>query len=111
MSSKQKRIMVWTGASGKKYEYTLYGLDAEFNNVAGNYVFAQEVEPRTWKAVYVGQTDDLGRRLANHEKKPCVRRHGGTHVHVHGNATGESARREEESDLIKALDPVCNKQG
>lgn len=99
----------WKGQSGRKYEYKalpIYGNN--WNDVAGNYIFAKIVGSY-WQAVYVGQTESFEKRMPGHNELPCVRRNGATHIHVHTNANHD-ARLAEEKDLIRAHQPACNEQ-
>lgn len=98
----------WEGQSGKSYGYWIAPIDASFKDVPGNYIFAKETKPNQWRAVYIGQAESLKERLSNHEKEPCARRNGATHIHNHTNSAGENARRAEETDLIRKWSPVCN---
>ena len=100
----------WTGSSGKKYTYTIYGKSTNWNEVSGNYIFAKETAPGRWRAIYIGETKSFKTRLtSSHEKLPCADRNGFTHYHAHTNSGGVAARRSEESDLIDKYDPPCNK--
>jgi hypothetical protein len=101
----------WAGASGKAYTYYIHPIGTSFRNEAGNYIYAKQTKPGFWANQYTGQSDDLGRRLANHEKEACAKANGATHVHVHLNSGGENARRAEESDIISKWQPPCNTQG
>lgn len=98
----------WEGQSGKKYRYWIYPIGQSFKSVPGNYIFAKETSPNTWRPIYIGQTSDLSERFDNHHAMPCVRQNGGTHIHVHQNGAGEQARRAEEADLIAHWKPDCN---
>ncbi|MBE9512503.1 MAG: hypothetical protein IMY77_00345 [Chloroflexi bacterium] len=98
---------IWTGASGKKYKYTIYAMDTDWNDVAGNYIFAKETSPHNWVAVYIGETESFKERLPNHNELPCVHRNGGTHIHAHTNSDS-SARLEEEADLLADQGTPCN---
>ena len=102
--------VTWPGKSGQKYEYRSYPLGTTFKEIPGNYIFAKETQRGRWSACYIGQTDNLGERLGNHEKEPCSTRAGATHIHVHGNGNGERARLAEEADLILNSQPPCNDQ-
>ncbi len=102
--------IMWTGASGTKYKYRIYPIGTTFKNVPGNYIFAKESSPGHWSPVYIGETESLKDRLSNHEKMPCVQRHGGTHVHVHTSSSDVTDRTAEESDLLAKWDPPCNKE-
>jgi len=98
---------VWTGASGKKYEYKIHTIDADWNDVPGNYIFAKETSQRNWEAVYIGETESFKDRLPNHNELPCIRRNGGTHIHAHVNQDSQ-ARLDEESDLLANIQTPCN---
>ncbi len=68
--------------------------------------------------VYIGQTDNLRRRMQQHSgqehdgaKLPCARKHGATHVLVHFvDGVHEDRRIAFEQELIKRFAPVCNEQ-
>jgi hypothetical protein len=107
MTTAMEVTIKWTGQSGAEYEYWIYPIDTTFNSSPGNYIFAKETRPGYWAPVYIGQTSDLGDRLGNHEKEKCARRNGATHIHAHRNDT-ESARRNEERDLVLSWRPPCN---
>lgn len=108
MSEAQK--INWPGKSGNQYEYLSYAIGTPFNDVPGNYIYAKPNGMGKWKACYIGQTDSLGRRLADHEREACAKRQGATHIHVHGDGKGELARKAEEKDLILNCQPPCNEQ-
>lgn len=97
----------WEGASGKKYEYGIYSMDTNWNDVAGNYIFAYESSPAKWTAVYIGETESFKDRLPNHNELSCIKRNGGTHIHAHVNANSE-ARLNEEADLLANNKTPCN---
>jgi hypothetical protein len=102
---------MWLGVSGKEYKYWINPIGTSFKSEPGNYIFAKETSPDVWTAIYVGETDDLGRRLNNpdsHEKMPCIRRYGGTHIHAHTSSDSEVIRRGEESDIRDKQNPKCN---
>ncbi len=105
-----ERTMMWPGKSGTEYKYWIHGMETSFKDEAGNYIFAKETSPGNWTPVYVGETESLKDRLSNHDKLPCVKRHGGTHIHAHTKPGGQSVRRDEEADLIERWDPPCNKE-
>lgn len=99
--------ILWPGKSGIKYTYWIYKLGASFKDEGGNYIFAKETNPGSWTPVYIGQTDNLDKRLEDHEKYPCAIRNGATHIHAHLNSKKED-RLAEETDLIQGWNPVCN---
>ena len=78
-----EQTIMWPGASGKEYKYWIYAIGTSFKDSPGNYIFAKETSIGRWTPIYIGETDSLQDRLSNHEKLPCVERHGGTHVHAH----------------------------
>lgn len=100
----------WLGASGTQYKYWIYPISTSFEEKPGNYIFAKQTRPGYWSPCYIGQTENLGDRLANHEKESCAKRNGATHIHVHENVNGERPRKVEEKDLILKWQPPCNDQ-
>lgn len=106
----EESTIMWPGLSGKEYKYWIHPISTSFKEEPGNYAFAKETRPGYWSPCYIGQTENLGQRLGNHEKEACVKRNGATHIHAHVTAGGEVARRAEENDLILRWDPPCNKQ-
>ena len=109
MMSEPDTIM-WPGASGKNYKYWIYTIGSSMKNEPGNYIFAKETSSGKWTPIYIGESEKLQDRLNGHEKLPCVRRNGGTHIHAHLNSDGQKARRTEEADLLAKWDPPCNKE-
>jgi hypothetical protein len=105
-----EKMIMWPGASGKQYKYWIHPINTSFKGSPGNYIFAKETSPERWIPIYIGETDNIKERLSNHEKMPCVKRHGRTHVHIHNSSSAEELRRAEESDLIANWDPPCNKE-
>ena len=102
------KTIEWPSKSGTTYTYYIHPIGTIFQDKPGNYVFAKEISPDHWKPLYFGETEHLSDRLtSSHEKLPCVRRNGGTYVHVHKSSANASARRVEESDLINRWGQVC----
>lgn len=99
--------IIWTGASGKEYQYWIYPLNTKLDQKPGNYCVARESQPGRFIPLYFGETADLSERFDNHHKAPCFARNGATHVHAHLNAS-QDARLTEEADLIKRWNPTCN---
>jgi hypothetical protein len=101
--------IMWSGVSGKEYKYWIYEIGHPMKQEPGNYIFAKEVKSHEWTPIYVGETDNLQRRLTpNHEKMPCVKRYGGTHIHAHTSSNDETIRQNEESDIRNKWNPPCN---
>lgn len=102
--------IMWRGQSGRDYRYySVYKIGADFDAAPGNYIFAEEFGPGTFRPIYIGQTSDLSERFDNHHAMPCIKRNRATYIHVHRNDRGEKARLAEESDLIARWDPPCNR--
>ena len=101
--------IAWIGASGQHYIYTVYDLDAGWADVPGNYIFAKGAVPGQSASLYIGETSSFQTRIPGHEKWPCVRRYGVTHIHAHTN-TNAQARLREEADLIAAGPSPCNNE-
>lgn len=98
----------WVGQSGTHYPYEIHPLDAQFQAVPANYIYAKQLEDRTWEPIYIAQTRALKQRLEGHVGVEDARRQGATHIHVHLSTTGQAARCAEEHDLVNQWHPVCN---
>ena len=98
----------WSGQSGRTYEYWVFPIHTEFSAEPGNYVYAKETDPGYFAPIYVGETSDLSTRFSNHHKAECIHLRGATHIHVHRNANGRSARQAEEADIVAKWEPPCN---
>lgn len=106
----QTPTIMWPGQSGKQYNYYIYPIGRSFNDEPGNYIFAKESTPGRWSPCYVGQTENLDKRLGDHEQEACAKRNGATHIHAHLSSGGEAVRKAEEKDLIVKWKPPCNDQ-
>ena len=102
--------IMWPGLSGKEYKYWIYTVGTSFKEEPGNYIFSKETRPGYWSPCYIGQTENLDKRLGDHEKEACARRYGATHIHAHTTPGGEAIRKAEEKDLIQKWKPPCNEQ-
>jgi hypothetical protein len=98
----------WLGQSGKDYQYEVYPIDASFQALPGNYIYARQAEDGGWIPVYIAQTRDLHQRLEGHVKVADAIENGATHIHAHYCSAGQAARCSEERDLILRWQPVCN---
>ncbi len=101
---------VWTGQSGKRYEYSIFKVGESFRALPANYIFAKKNARGLWQAIYAGETENLGIRFDNHHQRACINRHGATHIHVRVNHGGKAARLAEERDIRQRYDPPCNRQ-
>ena len=91
-----EKNITFVGASKKRYSFTAYTTDTSFNDVGAVYIFTRRVwEDNTYKYVflYVGETEELGTRIRNHEKWDCVNRHNCNSICVH--------REENSSERLK----------
>jgi hypothetical protein len=106
--------VIWIGASGTRYSAELYPIGTTFHRIPGIYIFCQIASLTTWRAVYVGQTDDLDRRLreelAHHHRWQSIRAAGATHVGVIRVSGSLDDRLRIETDLRRGLNPPCNRQ-
>lgn len=94
----------WKGASGARYGYWIYPLDQVMQNAAGNYIFAKRVNG-LWRAVYVGESEDIAAIALDPQQAEFIRRNGATHLHTHTTPAGAEKRLAEAADLRKALMP------
>ena len=104
----QNPTVTFTGGSGKKYEFTAYLAGTNFKAIAAVYIFTKQVGS-SYTRLYIGQTDNLDERISNHEKWPCVRRHGVNTICVLV-TSGAFSRLQIESDLLALGNPPCNDQ-
>ncbi len=101
-------LISWPGQSGKQYQYEVFPLDAGFQSLPGNYIYAKQAEDGTWIPVYIAQTRDLHQRLEGHVRLDDAIQQGATHLHAHYCSAGQASRCSEERDLILLWQPVCN---
>ena len=103
-----ERTIHWRGASGELYKYWILPINAVLKDAPGNYIYAKETKPGTWRPVYIGQTRSLRNRLASHEKELSATRRGATHIHAHLSRESDEVRKSEEADLIAKFNPPLN---
>lgn len=101
-------LIGWPGRSGKEYSYEIFPLDASFQPLPGNYIYAKQNEEGQWVPIYIAQTRDLHQRLEGHVRLDDAVQNGATHLHAHYCAAGQAARCSEERDLLLRWQPVCN---
>ena len=69
--------VIWPGGDGRKYTFHLYQIGQVFYAVPGVYIFCRSLQESRWQAIYVGETDNLWRRitdeLATHHQWDAVR--------------------------------------
>lgn len=105
------KTLTLTGASGTKYDFTMYPFDVVLPPVAALYVVTKRTAKSdgtgTHRTLYVGETGNLNARFANHHQAACFGRHGANRVGVHRDSSQRS-RLAKEQDLLAAYDPPCN---
>ena len=99
---------IWTGASGKEYQYDIFSMHANWTDKPGNYIFAKEISPDNWQALYIGETISFIDELPYHEELSCIKSNGATHVHVRI-IQDSQARLDEETDLRANNEAPCNR--
>ena len=100
----------FNGASGREYFFGVYSIDTDFNNVRAVYAFSKRIvkdEVGFHEVLYIGETEELGTRIKNHEKWPCVNNNGANCICVHPEEEKES-RIDKESDLKFNYYAPCN---
>ena len=103
-------LIYWKDKSGTSHRFWIYPRGTKFNEPCpGIYIYARETSPHKWIPIYIGQTENVNVRLANHEQRECVDQNGATHIHV-SIITDEKSRFTLEKDLIEQWKPVCNTQ-
>lgn len=99
----------WPLGNGETLGFTVYDPNANWNRVAGLYVFAYRTDPTHWKAMYVGQSNDFSSRLPAHDRWDEAARRGATHIHAL--VVPLAANRDNwEEMLIQHLQPPMNAQ-
>ncbi len=106
--------LVWYGASGTAYEFYHYRIGTIFNAVPGVYVFCRLAADGRWYAEYIGETDNLSRRLSSelaaHHQAANISRSGATHICAMVVPGDKAARLNIETDLRHSQNPPCNQQ-
>lgn len=106
---------IFYGKSGMQYQFDIYPKNAKFDNDSAVYIFCKRHTSGfqvIFSPLYIGETGELGARIANHEKWDCVLSHDCTHICVM-QVTGKNAERDRlavEKDLRHNYDTPCNEQ-
>jgi hypothetical protein len=90
-------ILTWSGCF-QRYNFEKYPINTSFADVDGNYIFAKEVNPSYYEAIYIGE-GNLKDRIVAHIKDGCVTKKGATHIFAHTNSNANN-RKSEEEDLL-----------
>ena len=113
MSVIQENI-TFVGESGKRYNnFTAYTTNTSFNDVSAVYIFTRRYldsdGTNKYVSLYVGETRELGERIRNHEKWPCVNRNNCNSICVLRVEDNKSKRLAIQNDLIwENSPPPCN---
>lgn len=91
------------------HEFTISSHTAQWNNVAGIYIFAGLNQQNQWVPYYIGQADSFQDRIPSHEKWDKARSLGATHVHAKS-VLQQSQRDLIERQLIQGFQPQLNTQ-
>ena len=92
------------------YDFNVYEHGANWNAVAGLYIFAGLNSAGQWVALYIGQATSLAERIPTHERWQEAVQLGATRVHARVEA--QAATRDLiEAALILNFQPVLNVQG
>jgi hypothetical protein len=112
-----KSTLAWYGISGEAYQFEHFKLgEATFNTVGGVYIFCYLATDGRWYSIYIGETDNFRRRLADelphHHRWQDITRAGATHICAMVVSGDNAAKRrlEIETDLRHKQNPPCNRQ-
>ena len=103
---------IWTGASGREYVYTRYRTNTRWDAGSANYICAKmgnSLYGDSFDPKYIGETENLKKRLPNHEKWPCCNRNGVNEIHINREAKSLEERQKQEADLVERYAPLCNR--
>jgi hypothetical protein len=101
-----------TGASGKRYEFSVYLREDAFKPFGAVYFLAKRIPiaegeaEYTW--IYVGESADISRRPLAEERKACIDANEANCLCLYL-ADDPQARSRVVSDLARAYDPPCNR--
>lgn len=89
---------IWTGSTGRQYNYRVFLLPVSFQSALGNYIYCR-LASNGWIPIYIGEGDLSERVGDNHHQIYCIKAKGATHVHAHA-TNSKSASQREETDLL-----------
>lgn len=103
------QIVKWRGLSNTIYEFKLYGLDHEFDEIAACFILTKIRNDGRWIPIYIGQTVNLKQRLISQRfNLPCVVKNKATHVCIYTDGMDDDQYRKlVERDLFRRLSPIC----
>jgi hypothetical protein len=101
---------IFVGHSRTRYIFEVYPLDANFkDDFAAVYIFSRPIDTHTQVPICVGETEQLGIHIRNHEKWACIRRNDAACICIHADSSKRS-RKAKAQDLITRYDPACNRE-
>jgi len=109
MTTSTETKILFTGKSGREYEFWLYPLDVTFKELPGIYIWLKETKAGSYRPLYIGQSQNLNdRHSGGHHKEDDVRLAGATHICAHVTSGTPTQRLLEERDLIEKYKPDFN---
>ena len=96
-------------ATNKEYYFGVYSIDTDFNNIRAVYIFSKKVDEEggIHEVLHIGETEELGNCIGNHEKWPYLRDNGVNCICVHADIDSNS-RLNKLSDLVNKYDTLCS---
>jgi hypothetical protein len=97
------------GHSGKTYRYWIYLIGTTLDPGPGNFCFAKEGPGGNWRPIYFGYADNLAKYVLKRGADSCIRLNDATHIMAHRTEGTRQVRIDEEADLRRLWDPICNR--
>jgi hypothetical protein len=106
--------VTWRGSSGRSYQFQCHAIGTHFLPKSGVYVFCREASAGQWRALYIGEADNLDTRVGStrhtHHKWERVIVAGATHICTLVVGGARSERLDIETDLRQSCVPHLNDQ-
>lgn len=106
--------VLWRGANGRQYAFALRPIRGSLPASPGVYIFCKPALNGKWDAVYIGETENLERRLSRellqHHRWPAIYAARATHVCTLYVPGPLAARIAIETDLRRFIQTPCNLQ-
>jgi hypothetical protein len=106
--------VLWIDSAGTQYSFQAVPIGTPLREVPGVYVFCYLGSDGLAKPVYIGETDNLHRRLCQqlvqHHQWQNIRQAGATHVSVYPVGGALALRQAMETRLRNAMPTPCNEQ-
>ena len=98
-------------ANDAAYTFDVYPVDADLNATGAVYVVARRRQADdgsfAYDPVYIGQTEDISKHLANHPRRACFREYDADVVCVFTDDE-KTTRQEIETVLLQRHEAPCN---